>query len=465
MVVLLLCTLFGLNKIGDTLDDTKIIGYFKPTVDGMNIGDLDASKITHLLYAFATFHLDGTATFNGPGENRDWEDFHLRKSVTPYDDECPCGDVCLKGYVHQLYRKKRDNPHMRTVLSIGGWNWSGNISAVLKDPVKRKRAVETSTDLMTKYAFDGVDLDWEFPTNSYRQEEEKEYTTDPKDFENLLSYLQEMRQYFDKLNLPKDTILSTAMPALLDEFPSAKDLLSKFSQVCSFVIIMSYEYHHNKEIAKLGAPLFAASQDSDDEKKQTVAIGMSQYSAIDKNKLIMGIPLYGTGFDDVKGNTGGRDMKCLGSELEKPTIMKPINYRQVLALADSKEYGGYDYSDERAQASICNNKKFISFDSVESVAKKAKYVKSQGFGGIMMWDLSQDVLEKDNADRSLLKSLYDNLDVDIKKDRSYEDMCLSESEFCNLKCDYTNIRAKEDYARSNGVVFSMLWSILFVYFQ
>ena len=46
----------------------------------------------------------------------------------------------------------------------------------------------------------------------------------------------------------------------------------------------------------------------------------------------------------------------------------------------------------------------IAYDDPESLGKKAEYVKANGLGGMMFWELSQDT--KDSA---LLTAIYDGL--------------------------------------------------------
>lgn len=50
-------------------------------------------------------------------------------------------------------------------LAIGGWNeGSVNYSKMVADAERRKRFVKSATDFVLRYKFDGLDLDWEYPT-------------------------------------------------------------------------------------------------------------------------------------------------------------------------------------------------------------------------------------------------------------------------------------------------------------
>ena len=62
------------------------------------------------------------------------------------------------------------------------------------------------------------------------------------------------------------------------------------------------------------------------------------------------------------------------------------------------------YWDEQSMAPFIYNKidsMFITYDDVESLTLKTRYVKDQKLGGIMFWQLSQDT--KDNE---LVNAIY-----------------------------------------------------------
>lgn len=55
--------------------------------------------------------------------------------------------------------------HKKVSLAIGGWNeGSKNYSRMAADPERRSRFVKSTTEFILKYNFDGLDLDWEYPT-------------------------------------------------------------------------------------------------------------------------------------------------------------------------------------------------------------------------------------------------------------------------------------------------------------
>lgn len=69
------------------------------------------------------------------------------------------------GCVNQLFQLKKKHRNMKSILSIGGWTWSANFSAVSSIPAARKTFAKSAVNLMKNWGFDGVEIDWEFPAD------------------------------------------------------------------------------------------------------------------------------------------------------------------------------------------------------------------------------------------------------------------------------------------------------------
>lgn len=51
------------------------------------------------------------------------------------------------------------------LLSIGGWTYSPSIHPVVVNPTLRAKFVESSVRLLEDYGLDGLDVDYEYPSN------------------------------------------------------------------------------------------------------------------------------------------------------------------------------------------------------------------------------------------------------------------------------------------------------------
>ena len=427
-----------------TFAEQKIIGYWQPREDGIQAKDIDTSRITHLLYAFANIGADGTVTLNGPStDTMDWQSWAISKD---FGDTCTCagmsssssnsGGSCLAGQFYELWKLKRKNPKLKTVLSIGGWTWSLQFSAVFSDPKKRNIAIQSATSLMTTYGFDGIDIDWEFPSTTSRASSDPGYTTNPQDFTFLAQFCKEIRTYWASQSLTTNIVLSVAMPPQLQDSPGVTPAVAaQLNQYCTFIMIMSYEFQHNDLITRLGAPLFGTQQDSQDEITKNIDSGIKEYiqQGFTKDKIIMGIPLYAVGFSGFSATSGGRDMPCLGNALINKNPVAAVDYKTILSNMNNKQYNypQYTVSQSRAQATICNGTHFFSFDTPETVKIKAQYVQQSQLGGIMIWDLSQDATDA----MSTMASIASVYKVQ-QQNRTFNDFCPSKSNYCNLRCDF-----------------------------
>lgn len=84
------------------------------------------------------------------------------RSLDPWQD---LKDDYGKGGYERITNLRKTYPHLKVSLAIGGWNeGSQNYSIIAADPQRRKRLVKSITEFLRRYNFDGLDLDWEYPT-------------------------------------------------------------------------------------------------------------------------------------------------------------------------------------------------------------------------------------------------------------------------------------------------------------
>lgn len=73
------------------------------------VTDIPGDKITHINYAFANIGSDGRIALGDP-----WADVEKAFAGDAWDQP-------LRGNFNQLIKLKQKHPHLRTLISIGGW--------------------------------------------------------------------------------------------------------------------------------------------------------------------------------------------------------------------------------------------------------------------------------------------------------------------------------------------------------
>jgi chitinase len=82
---------------------------------------------------------------------------------------------------------KSYSPGMKVFISVGGWDAGGAIwSDMVSTEDNRATFIKSAVSFMRTYGFDGIDLDWEYPSASDRGGV-------AADKENLVTFLMELK--------------------------------------------------------------------------------------------------------------------------------------------------------------------------------------------------------------------------------------------------------------------------------
>jgi GH18 family chitinase len=107
------------------------------------------TRVTHVNYAFA--NVDAATLQVVSGDT--FADFtHTKDSETP-----------VAGNIPQLMYYRAQHPHLKVIISVGGWSWSENFSDAALTPESRWIFAESLKSFVQTHGFDGADIDWEYP--------------------------------------------------------------------------------------------------------------------------------------------------------------------------------------------------------------------------------------------------------------------------------------------------------------
>ncbi|MDW2800368.1 glycosyl hydrolase family 18 protein [Clostridium boliviensis] len=347
----------------------KMVGYYAAweAYKGYCPDQIDASKLTHINYAFANIGPDLKLTLGYP-------------DIDPNN-------------IRLLNELKLKNPNLKTLISVGGWNWSGRFSDAALTDASRSAFADSCVDFIVKYGFDGVDLDWEYPvsgglvTNSRR----------PEDKQNFTLLLQKIREKLDARGAidQKHYLLTIAGGADASYVKNVE--LSALAQYLDYANIMTYDLHGTWDpYTDLLAPLYN-NNDYSPQYKTSVDSAVSTWlnAAFPADKLVMGVPFYGYLYSSVNNSNNGLYQTYGGAN--------SISYKDIKTNYLNKTgYTRYFHSQSKVPW-LFNGTIFISYEDPESIAYKADYIKSRNLGGAMIWELSQD------SNNELLNTLYNGL--------------------------------------------------------
>ncbi|MEW9052170.1 MAG: glycosyl hydrolase family 18 protein [Neobacillus sp.] len=364
--------------------DFKRVGYFTgwSTYLNFQVSNIDASKLTHLNYAFANISADGRITV---GDS--WAD--IEKPFPGDTVEQP-----YKGNFYQLTKLKQQYPHLKTLISVGGWTWSERFSDVALTEQSRTIFAESALEFILKYGFDGIDVDWEYPVAGG----EADNINRPEDKQNFTLLLKKMREVLDAQSAKDGKPYLLTIAAGASKGYAANTELNLLHQYVDYIQLMTYDIHGSWDtMTGMNAPLYRDPESRfygewsvQDAVQTFINNGVPVY------KLIMGIPFYGRVYNQVTNSNNGLYQPFSGGG-------SSISYASLEANYINRNGFIRFWEPDSKVPWLFNGTQFISYDDAESIGYKTSYIKSMGLGGAMMWELSQD------PNRVLLTKIYNDL--------------------------------------------------------
>ncbi|WP_333628105.1 glycoside hydrolase family 18 protein [Stenotrophomonas cyclobalanopsidis] len=331
------------------------------------VSHIPADRLTHLFYAFSTIEAG----------------------------RCTVGAEAPSNFA-ALAELKKAHPHLRTLISIGGWGAGGFSDAALTE-ASRKRLVDSCMALFfEKYAgsFDGVDIDWEFPVSGGPSE----LAHRPQDRANMTKLAQAFRVALDargrKRGQPMLLTAALAAGRLQTDGPydpAASYDLPALAKVFDFINLMSYDMGTGfSAVSTFNAPLHEVPADplAPELRRWNNVAGAVQYyreHGVPADKLVLGVPFYGRGFKVTGDAPDG---------LYQPySAPADAGDWRVIKARYLDQPGWTKHWQPQAQSPWLYNagkKIFISYEDPRSIGLRAQFAREQGLAGVFMWELTGD---------------------------------------------------------------------------
>lgn len=336
----------------------RVVGYYPGWAGSYSPADVPYDKLTHLNFAFIEPQSDGTVVV-GSQSKKD-----RLSELANYDDT---GTVFL--------------------LSISSGWYSGRFSDAASTPARRQRFAETAVDIMEQYNFDGLDLDWEYPDGSIRAE-------DPHNFSLLL---EACRNELDSRvgSWTHLTMAGSPNPNIADDAYE----VGTISNYLDHVNVMTYDYHGDwSNVTNFNAP-FDSPPEGPSSSSWNTTSHMQHWASkpIANDKLLMGMPFYGRSYTGVAGTNDG-----LFNSFDSATSETYYDIVQNIKPQSDYEYHWHPDAQVPWLYSAAEDT-FVAYDNVDSITNKVDFVKNNGFGGAMCWELSQD------PSNTLISTMHDRL--------------------------------------------------------
>ncbi|KAI9353243.1 glycoside hydrolase superfamily, partial [Zopfochytrium polystomum] len=329
--------------------------------------------------------------------------------------------------------------NLLTSIAVGGYSLSTHFSTVAASDSLSRTFAQSIHQYMDENGFDGVDIDYEYPGGG-----SKCNAVSPDDAKNIVNFLRILRN-----ELGADRLISFAISLESSPYTIGNvNYLLQYVEQVSFLGVMAYDVYSSwAPYSDISAPLSLPDISRPNSLSISTASGLDALTkaGVDKSKIVLGVPFYGHSWSVVsKGINNGLFQACSkpGQDLNNPTACPPPPGDNLDALGCdgctvcTKAYSGMwfyfnlrgnngaqrnaplatgpltagngwsrQYFDWAASPTLYNPsfqstnstgdveapyQAYISYEDPQSIEAKSRWAQSNGYAGIMAWEVSQD---------------------------------------------------------------------------
>jgi len=322
--------------------------------DGLPL-ERDAERLTHICYAFANIRHGEVVLLTR-------DDIHQARN---------------EAGLAQLVALRHRHPHLKLLISIGGWTADGFSDAALTDDARVKFA-RSAVDFMQRYQLDGIDMDWEYPSNDMAG-----IVARPEDQQNFTLMLAELRKQLDALSdsqgrKGEERYLLSIAAGAGQYYLDGVEMAAVTAQL-DFVNLMTYDYY-NGWATRAGhhSNLFNSPVDPDgDSCAKSVELFLA--NGVPRDKLVLGVAFYGRSLGECRGLGEPGKQGSNGAHSYSEIVEKFIPAGGVRHWDDAAKAPWLQYED-----------RFISYEDAESIAAKVAYIKAHDLAGGFFWEYTED---------------------------------------------------------------------------
>ena len=484
----------------------KLVGYFPSWAYAseqqsyFNATDLQWDELTHIQYSFGfideqthKLYIDDSATKPTQEDFEKYSDCMYtqngRNEKVTLDPSLP-----YKGHFNMLQTmKKKYNPDVKLMLSIGGWTGCKGFYPMLKTDAGIETFADSCIDFLETYNFDGIDIDFEYPTaesGAGNVEQDGIYSEAMRPIlcQRYNVLMRVLREKIDEYNAKKnkDCKLTAAVTASAWVLGGVDD--NTYAQYLDFLSVMSYDFHGAwNQFVENQANIYSDPADTETKEQALPYLSMDwayKYyrGVLPAERILMGIPYYTRGWEDVGGGTNGLHGTAGSKEAPKgatgkyniwgdpknadkpelglvPAGANPLWHVKNLLESDDHLNEHWDDVGKVPYVWQDEEKVFLSYENERSIQERNKYIEEKNLGGALIWVMNGDYGKNPNYKEgssdpnegkycygnTLTKTLKDGLDKMGKCEQSKPDY--DESNLAPIDVEVT---VKNTYAHPNG---------------
>jgi chitinase len=384
-------------------------GIYNASHKSMTVGMIPWSKVTCVNHAF--FEVDNNNKLATIDYDADFD--------RQFEHSGAWGE--LRGHMGEYKYYKTQYPNVKIMISVGGWTRGQNFHKMALTRETRATFIQSVVDFLKQYPFiDGIDIDWEYPGVNRAADPKDQYDKGcpggPEDKENFTALFKELRAAYNANGL-SDKLLTTAIAGGYDKLELQEP--DKYAQYLDWLNVMTFDFHGAWEnITNNASPMYANPNDPsptspiDSKNKYNVDYAMRNLRdnyGIPASKLNAATPYYSRGWIGVSGGTNGLFANATGAATgswDNPSA--PGGQYPYFTLLTMENANGYvKYRDSVSNTPYLYNASsgtMFTYEDQISLSQKCDYVNDNGYGGMMVWEISGD----DN-NHTLTNTIYNKL--------------------------------------------------------
>ncbi|MGL4345640.1 MAG: glycosyl hydrolase family 18 protein [Cellulosilyticaceae bacterium] len=401
--------------------ERKIVGYFPEWAYAIEeqgyymVTDLQWDYLTHIQYSFGMVDPATNKITFGDKKAAIEEDFSDRTIMHKGKEVKLDPTLPYKGHFNLMQVMKKQYPDVTLLMSVGGWAGSRGFYTMLDTDAGIETFANSCVDFIRQYGFDGIDIDFEYPsaTGTCGNPDDADLS-EPRRAKLNERYNVMMEVLRDKLDeaAKQDgkyyylTAAVTASSWVLGGMSS-----HDFVDNLDFLSVMSYDFHGGwNEFVENLANIYPdpADKETANMKMPTLCMDWAyRYyrGALPSEKILMGIPYYTRGWENVQGGTNGLHgtsktpatgkYNIWGDDDNKdgqkdPAGANPLWHVKNLLEEDANFNRYWDNTGKVPYVWQDKEKVFLSYEDEQSIDERVKYINDKNLGGALIWVMNGD---------------------------------------------------------------------------